>query len=461
MSIPEPKSTALDACHTGRRMAAVLIMAVVICCPTVRAQSPFDPAILEVERQLIERMEERRAQDGFGSAELIGPLLALGWFYQEHGEHGSAASAFAQARQIIRANYGLHELDQAAALRGMIRSEEARGDIPTAWALEQELLALAKRHPEDLRTVPIFRELAERRADLLERYASGERPPHIVLGCYYATPPDPDAARPAIMITETPLVGCHAGSRSDALAGIERETLRYYANAIEVLLRNEVYASNELRALEREAVRIAYGSPFRCRTDDLDELLKLPLLDSCLKPLLNRNATTLVNMGGAASLVRLLSYEQRSSAPILTRTKALIDIIDLRFLSAIGRNETNSVLEMYAHAYQELRHGDVPQASIDEIFAPDVPVVLPALLPNPLHSEPVDESPRYIDVGFDITSAGRSRRISVLDAAPGVTRADERRLVRLIAGNRYRPRISSDGQIADASSVVLRYYLND
>lgn len=447
--------------QTLKATAPVMILAAVIMPASGMAQRSLAPTMDDVEQQLLQRIEEQRATEGFGSPAVIEPLMALGRFYEEHEEYELAVAAFEQARQVVRLNDGLYSLDQAPALSQRIRNEEARGNIETAWNLEQELLTLAQRYPDDLRTVGIFRELAGKRVDLLERYAAGERPPQITLGCYYASPHDPDAPRPeAVFTPDTPLKNCRSGSRRRALTGIRQEALNYYAEAIEVLLHHELYSSDELRALEMEAVRVVPGSPLRCGSRQLEEILELELLGSCLEPLLNRNGDTVVNVGGAASLVRLFVYELRSSAPMLSRMSALIDVVDLEFLSAPGRNEVESALQMYEQIYRQLRESGLSQASIDELFAPTIPVVLPAFLPQPLASERSGESAEYIDVGFDITRYGAGRRIAVLDSTPRVTRADERRLVRLIARSDFRPRIFDD-EIADASRVVVRYYLND
>ena len=85
-----------------------------------------------------------------------------------------------------RANYGLRTLDQAPLIRQWIKNAETMGNFKMAWDLEQALLALAHRNPNDLRAVPILREIGDKRLDLLERYVKGEEfPPQIILGCYY------------------------------------------------------------------------------------------------------------------------------------------------------------------------------------------------------------------------------------------------------------------------------------
>src|SRR5690606_38216393 len=124
-----------------------------------------------------------------------------------------------------------------------------------------------------------------------------------------------------------------AAGGSFAIGQILLDVHRYYAEAIEVFLRNELYASEELRELELQAVRATFMSGLAHRgvpcEGTLGELLEMELLESCLEPIqeIDENLTRL-NVGGEASLVRLLSYEVRSSAPQLTQLSALIGLAD-------------------------------------------------------------------------------------------------------------------------------------
>jgi hypothetical protein len=90
------------------------------------------------------------------------------------------------------------------------------------------------------------------------------------------------------------------------------------------------------------------------------------------------------------------------------------------------------------------------------IFAPPMPIVLPAFLPNPLDTQ---ESATYIDVTFEITKYGEARRIEVRGASPDVSNAAKSDLVTLLKSSRFRPRVT-DGDLGRASPVAVRYYLS-
>ena len=159
---------------------------------------------------------------------MIDPLTALGLLYDERGEHALATAAFERAQGIVRVNYGLRSLDQAPLIQQLIRGAEVRGYTATAWYLEQELLNLVRQNPDDLRTVPILHELADKRMEVLRRYDVGEELPlQITLGCYYKVNKSSDAE------------SCYSGSKSDAIRSMLWETQAYYGIAINTLLKRK------------------------------------------------------------------------------------------------------------------------------------------------------------------------------------------------------------------------------
>jgi hypothetical protein len=404
--------------QTLKLAARILMVAAVVLPYTGFPQPAFEPVAKdERQQEIVEKIQEEQALNGPYSSNLLNPLRALGLLYQESGHDGLAVAAIDRALQVIRANSGLRSLDQAPLIRQSILIEEARGDFAAAWDLEQELLTLARRHPDDLRTVPILHEIADKRIDVLERYVAGEFPPQISLGCYYDRFPSPDEHG-----------SCSSGSRGVVVQAILSEAQRNYFDAISVMLRHELYSSGELRELEMELLRSSYP-----------------------------HGRYYV---GRQSLRRLLAYDVANSEPWLTRIDALVRIADWDLLFASGRITNESALEMYEQAYEQLQQKGIAQASIEQIFSPKTPIVLPTFMPNRLVSEGTQDSTGYIDVVFDVTKYGASERIEILNATTNVTDAAKGRLVRLISRSRFRPRVT-DGQFADTSPIVVRYYLNE
>jgi hypothetical protein len=185
-------------------------------------------------------------------------------------------------------------------------------------------------------------------------------------------------------------------------------------------------------------------------------------------PVIHRNN---VYVEGVATAFRRL-LEQEAANPVSPRSYAdtLIRIADwnateLHRLRARSPSEraTRVVtydelpLEQYRQAYEALRKAGVDQTSIDAIFAPKMPVALPAFLPNPLVSE-ASGAIGYIDVAFDVTPHGYAENVEVLGATKSLIKRVERDLVSLTEETPFRPR-TTNGEFTESSRVEVRYYV--
>jgi hypothetical protein len=390
------------------------------------AQSPFEPVVKdERQRQIVEQIQEAQAADGPFSDALIGPLTALGLFYREGGDRVLAGGAIDQARQVVRVNYGLHSLEEVPLIRLAIENDEAIGDVTTAWSLERELLDLVARHPDDEQAVSILTQIGDKRMDLLRRYLSGEFPPQIVLGCYYR-----DRRFEDLYFADQREDQCTSGSRDNVRRSLLTEARSYYTKAIGTLIRSGGYSSPELPELEMRVIRNSYDA----------------------------SAYT----EGRRSYRRLMSYQAANGQAWLDRVTTAIELADwdLQFAQHAGTIVLNGVLHIYTEARRLLEQKGVEQASIDELFTPKIPVMLPTFRPNPLASERTPESTGYIDVGFRITKYGRSQRVRVLDSTTNATTAAEQKLVHSIKAGRFRPRPTGD-RYEDTVPVVVRYYVSE
>jgi hypothetical protein len=455
------------ALESTAAIGAVLVLAA-FTTPVV-AQSLADD-----DREL-EQIQEILSRDGPYSRNLLGPLSRLGLLYQEGEDYALALVTLERAQHIVRVNNGLHSMDQVPLVRQLIRIEEARGNHEGAWDRQQALLKLLRRHPDDLRTVPVLREIADRQMDVLASVIAGERPPEVILGCFYKQwPTQADGS-------------CEAGSRSTVVQGMLAEAQRTYLDAIAVMLRQGLYESEELRALEVEVLRgvdlmrsryhrgptarpvaMAPGyigassiEPWRSRMAAVVQLAEWELPYPS-EPLLQADGdgpvfTKHVHImdpyhRGRQSLRRLYAYGAASSESSLRQAEAVAQMADWDLLySRNGR-----AIDSYEVAHEMLERAGASDASIEQIFAPATPVVLPAFQPNPLERDETRAATGYIDVAFELTKYGRSRAVEILDAA-NASHAAIQDLMALIRSNRYRPRLT-DGVFADAP-VRIRYYL--
>jgi hypothetical protein len=439
------------------------------------------------EDEIYAQIAEIEARAGPNSSELLDPFGRLGLLYEESGEHAFAIAAVQRSLQLVRFNNGLYSLDQAPFMQQLIRNEEQRGNHAAAWDLEQELLELVRRHPEDVRTVPILHEVADKQMAELHRYLDGERPPRVVLGCYYQVWP------------HDPAGNCNSGSRKDVVQGMIADAQRHYAEAIAVLLENELYAADELRELEMglvrgaELIRSRYEADEHFRKDEIfsEDDTPVPMIPGIagadsMEPWRSRRAplATLAEWdlpypetGSRAddadrehaashrrirdpyyrvrqSFERLYAYGVAGGAPEVARIDALVQMADWELLYS---NNASAIKE-YEHAYAMLVSSGAEPAAVDQFFAPSLPVVLPAFEPNPLRPDDTQATTGHIDVAFEITEYGRARKVEVLDAVNATDDA-RRQLTMLINKSRFRPR-TSDGEFHAASRVVVRYYLH-
>jgi hypothetical protein len=156
---------------------------------------------------------------------------------------------------------------------------------------------------------------------------------------------------------------------------------------------------------------------------------------------------------GKQSLRRLYAYGAASSDSSLRQAEAVAQMADWDLLySHNGR-----AIESYEVAHAMLEDARAPASSLEQLFAPPTPVVLPAFQPNPLARDEKRAAAGYVDVAFEITKYGRSREVEILDAA-NASHAAKQDLVALIRSSRFRPRLM-DGEFVEATPVRMRYYL--
>jgi hypothetical protein len=379
---------------------------------------------------LLQQIQDVEARDGPNSEELIDPLTTLGRLQQDAGQPLQSAAAIQRAVDVIHVNQGLHSLDQAPLIRLLIGDAEAIGDARTAWDLEQELLSLANRHPDDVRAARILRETADRRLAVLDKYIAGHEPtPEIRFGCYYREPAN-----------ET----CGAGRSDVAQSNLFWEAQQLYSQAIGLLLSNERYPADDLQTLVEDLARKTYRYCPRRVADPLGAESRENVILQC-----NRAPTR-------HALVSLVRWQIENSQAWQNGIETLVEIADWDLLYANSVDADETTLQEYTRVYELLAEQGA-QESIDRIFSPQIPVIVPAFAPNPLSREQRGDG--YIDVSFEIDKHGKSHHIRILGTTTDSTRAAAKRFVQFISGSRFRPRVA-DGRLADSAPVVVRYYFD-
>lgn len=423
------------AARRTSKVAASVSFVALITAPVVTLPQGAVDELLERESQITEAIESTTLELGPQARELIEPLTALTMHYEETGNLRLADTTIERLLSVIRANYGLYSLEQVPSIQRLMAHERERGNAVAAWELEQELIRLGLRNPDDVRTARIFRDVGDGRIDILERYDAGELMPEIELGCYYDDSQEYRRAqrRGAHSLHTAPGEQhgsvCAAGSRSQAKRSLASEAYTYYMAAVQVFERNEFDTTEEYRTL-------------------LDEIVRT-------------SAQHTAPSFGRRSLEQLVaSYEASGEEMKRIETLVLLADWDLMATSSFGTKYRDEALAKYQEMYAEMLEHDFAQESIDAYFSPDVPVMLPSFRPNPLVSEETPTSRGHIDIEFIVTAEGDSDDIEILETTTeGVPRDVRRDLVDLIKHGQFRP-MMTDGRLADSEPIVVRYYLN-
>ena len=417
------------------KVAASVSLVALISAPVVALSQDAVDELAERELQITEAIESTTLELGPQARELIEPLTALSLFYAEMGNLGLADTTIERLLSVIRANYGLYSLEQVPSIQLLMAHERERGNAVAAWELEQELIRLGLRNPDDARTGRVFQDVGDGRIDILERYDAGELLPEIELGCYYDDSNEYLRAqrRGAHSLHTAPGEQhgsvCAAGSRGQAKRSLASEAYMFYMAAIEVFRRNELDTSDEYRTL----------------------------LDRIVRTSVEHTAPSF----GRSSLQQLIaSYEESGDEPKRIETLVQLADWDLMFSSSFGTKYRDGALANYQDAHAQLIEHGIAQEAIDAIFSPDVPVMLPSFQPNRLVSPETPTSRGHIDVEFIVTAKGESDDIEILETTTADVPRDVRKdLVDMIKHGRFRP-MMTDGRLVDSEPIVIRYFVN-
>lgn len=430
-----------------------------------------------------------QSQDGARSPALIELLTELGAIYETEGQYALATAALEQARALVRANYGLHTLDQVPLMQQALTNARALGNFALVRALQEELLDLATRNPADLRAAAIHRDAGARQLDVLRRFLAGEAPTEVY--------------------TEG---GIYSFLRDDMIRWLISDAQIHYADAAAVILRNRLYASEELRDIERQIVRASDVMRQRGRTGTRSRSTTIAAAPVTMQgnntfsrvsnnrlgreqsrmyydPLLDERMATLTELASRGGLQgapdvlrdapaglsgdgrtngyevgrdshrRLIAYDETAfgdsadEGALRSRLEAYVQLADWDLLYS----QNGVAFDQYARLHGLLASTNVGGALIAELFAPPLPIVLPTFLPNPLETP---EGSSYVDVSFEITKFGESRRIEVVGKSPGVSSSAQDEVVNVIKNARFRPR-AVGGELGRPSPVAVRYYLGD
>ena len=242
---------------------------------------------------------------------------------------------------------------------------------------------------------------------------------------------------------------------------LRAEILMYYADAIEIILR-----TRRLREPGAAPIRES-SSSHKLLWGRFDEAISR--VGRVVRPLFQRNARALcrvgdpkllsgavgradnfvvTNVGGWASLIRLIAYEIRSGAPTATRANAVAELADWHLLivpadrrrfGGTGRDGAPILRTAYASSSSKATMRARRQRSFSRRNC-----LSPSRRSHRTRSfRTAAESSRYIDVAFAVTKYGSGERIEILDTSKDATREEKRDLILLIEKHELPARESS------------------
>lgn len=415
------------------RAVANLLVSFVLTLPgIVLGQAPA------TARSFLDLIQATETQAGIYDAALIEPLMSLGALYREQGSYRQSAEVLVRARELLRINHGLSTLEEVQVLDALVLTAEAQGDVVLTQEYEQALLTVAQQHIGAMDTYAVFVNLADKRMNLLNRYLAAERPPQIYAGCYYAKTIDYQALgagqAPALVVPQTK-AKCGSGDRPVVQRALLIEAIAYQGWALEALLQNGHYASDEMLALMQRFFR---------SSNQLHRVLSFGS-EYIIGPMWNR----------------ALGFEATTAAERVRRAQLQLQLADLNLLR-LGRDiyfdDYGQLYDQYRKAYQHLAAEGVDAETLDRLFAPEFPVRLPASRAFPFFRASELQEGAWIEASFEVDERGKSRRIRITDKSEGITRAEGRDVERLIRESRFRPRLVAGSDPA-RTQVVVRYPL--
>lgn len=418
--------------HASRplRVAATLLATCLLLLPALTpAQEAGDI------NTYLDLIEAREAVGGTYDPGLVEPLVSLGILYREQRRFDQAFEQLQRAHQVLRVSAGLDSVEEVRVLEELLRTAELRGNLQQVHEYEEALLSVAQKHVGNPVTWPVFVALADKRMALLNVYLQGQRPPEIFLGCYYQKDLDFTALAAGItpgLKKPQPSAACGAGDRDVLQRALLIEAIAYQGWALEALLQNGGYASDDMLALMHAFFR---------SSDQLNRVL-------------SRGSEFYIR----SVWNRVVNFPATTDAERVRRAQMQILLADLNLLR-MGReqyfDEYHVLYSQYHQAYQSLLEVGAGEAELAWLYTPELPVHLPVHQTDPFVSTDTFFDGAYIDLSLDVDERGKARRFRILDSS-SVSRDARRELQNVIRNSRFRPRLV-EGLKAERATYVVRY----
>ena len=413
--------------------------------PFVEAAPAPSPGLLADVAAYNGRIAEHIERSGPFDMGLVQEYSALGELYQRMGQHERAVEAFEEAEYIARINEGLTAPQAFDSIEAAVESYIAMGDLPAANEKLQFLLYLNREHygSNSLELVPLLSAMGDWH---MYSFSQAVSAPTV----------------PAFSIS----IGSGRGRNDFNPRGMAFGSLfraqGMYSQAIGTLLNRQVLYAPELIALEQKLVESVFLTAHR------EGFMRNPAFFlgnyyTTTGSHLRRNRFSGLSpsyLQGRNAYERMRSYLgfQYRSDP-LDLARILVAEADWHLI----HDHHSKAIRVYREALDIMRAQGVPEAELEAVFAPHLPVQLPAFTALP-HSRaylgiPEDQAIAYqghVDVSFELSRYGNARRIKVLDTSEATDPDVLKRLRRLLNSMPFRPVVLEDREAMRKKTV--RYY---
>lgn len=376
---------------------------------------------------------------------LIQEYAALGELYQQLGQHERAIEAFEEAEYVARINEGLTAPQAFDSIESAVESYIAMGDLPAANEKLQFLLYLNREHygSNSLELVPLLAAMGDWHMYSFSQALSA--PPVASFSIGLGGSGGRNAFDP----------------RSIAFGNLFRAQ-GMYSQAIGTLLNRQVLYAPELIALEQKLVESVFLTAHR------EGFMRNPAFFlgnyyTTTGSHLRRNRFSGLSpsyLQGRNAYERMRRYQnfQYQSDP-LDLARILIAEADWHLIY----DHHSKAIRVYEEALELMRRQGVPEAELEAIFAPSVPVQLPAFTALP-HSRAYlgiaeDREIDYeghVDVSFELSRYGSAKRVRVLGTSEATDPDVVKRLRRLLNSMPFRPVVLEGRE--EARKKTVRYY---
>lgn len=387
----------------------------------------------QIEAQRLAVIEAEVAANGPLSDDLYEQYFSLASLYYERNDHQRAAAMLEQALHIQRVTHGLFSPEQIAVIRELRTNNIALGDFERVIQLDVQLMRIATQNPGNPESTHILVETAERQIATYRRFLAGDMPPEVSISFGSFNDDGPGMGRNHFMAHSSlsaargnyakaiALLGGANGGTDPQILDIERKILESYFL--------EANSEHIRRDRNRTASRLKRESPRQA------QLFRL----------------------GRDSYNRMLRYAI-DTENIAVATESMVGLADWHLMF----ERFNTALRMYSDAHDTLKRLGVSEEELQQIFAPEVPVALPAFQPSPLaltQTTDAGTATGFLSIRFSLNRFGRSRINTIEASGTEVERMIEKRIRRIIMRNRFRPTLV-DGQPRDGQEFEFRYYLD-